>query len=117
MESENIESNVNVVKQPLPNATATLVLGILSIVSCICYAFPALILSIIALAISGKSVRMYKENPDKWLDYGNLKAGRIMAIIGLSLSGIAVLILIIYIIIIGGIAAFSINELMNEFNY
>jgi len=116
MEKVNLDSNMNVEKKSLPNATATLVLGILSIVSCFCYGLPGFILSIIALAISGKSVQMYKENPDAWLDYGNLKAGRIMAIIGLCLSGVLVLVLVLYIVLIGGIAAFSITEVFNELN-
>lgn len=116
---ETIDSDIQnkIVKESLPNATATLVLGILSIVACMCYGLPGFVLGIVALAISGKSVRLYKENPEKWLDYGNLKAGRITAIIGLSLSAVALLIMIIYIAIVGGIAALSFNEIMNEFNY
>lgn len=116
MEKVNLDSNMNIERKSLPNATATLVLGILSIVSCFCYGLPGFIMSIVALAISGKSVRMYKENPDAWTDYGNLKAGRIMAIIGLCMSGVLLLFLILYIALIGGIAALSFNEIFNELN-
>lgn len=85
----------------LPNATATLVLGILSIISCFCYGILGLILAIIALAISSKSVRMYKQDPDKYEGYGNLKAGRVTAIIGLVLSSLYFIFFIIYVLILG----------------
>jgi hypothetical protein len=68
-------------QQNLPNATATLVLGILSIVICF-------ICGIIALVISNKDVAMYKANPSQYTlaSYNNIKAGRICAIIGLCLQ-------------------------------
>ncbi|MEO6539995.1 MAG: CCC motif membrane protein [Ferruginibacter sp.] len=67
--------------QNLPNATATLVLGILSIVICF-------ICGIIALVISNKDIAMYKANPAQYTlaSYNNIKAGRICAIIGLCLQ-------------------------------
>ena len=76
----------------LPNATATLVLGILSIVVCF-------ICGIIALVISNKDVSMYKANPELYsaASYNNIKAGRICAIIGIALQVIG---LIFYILII-----------------
>ena len=76
----------------LPNATATLVLGILSIVVCF-------ICGIVALVISNKDVAMYKANPELYTEssYSNIRAGRICAIIGLALQ---VLGLIIYVAII-----------------
>jgi hypothetical protein len=65
----------------LPNATATLVLGILSIVVCF-------ICGIVALVISNKDIAMYKANPAQYTlaSYNNIKAGRICAIIGLCLQ-------------------------------
>ncbi len=82
---------------PLPNATATLVLGILSIVVCF-------ICGIVALVISNKDVALYKANPELYTEssYSNIKAGRICAIIGLALLALG---LIIYIFII--VFAFS----------
>lgn len=75
----------------LPNSTATLVLGILSIVVCF-------ICGIIALAISGKDVAMYKANPDMYSQssYNNIKAGRICAIVGLCLQVIGLIIYIAF---------------------
>ncbi len=100
MEQSNIDTNlVNTQnKQPLPNAVATLVLGILSIVMCWCYGLVPVALGIIALAISQRSVKLYKENPELYSDYNNLRAGRITAIIGLCLSILFLILLIIVII-------------------
>ncbi len=85
-------SNSNVNSGQLPNATATLVLGILSIVVCF-------ICGIIALVISNKDVALYRNNPELYspASYNNIKAGRICAIIGIALQLIAV---IFYILII-----------------
>jgi Na+-transporting methylmalonyl-CoA/oxaloacetate decarboxylase gamma subunit len=83
-------SNTNAAQ--LPNATATLVLGILSIVICF-------ICGIIALVISNKDVALYKSNPELYsaASYNNIKAGRICAIIGIALQVVG---LIFYIFII-----------------
>ena len=85
-------TNVNLNVSPLPNATATLVLGILSIVVCF-------ICGIVALAISAKDMALYRNNPELYspASYNNIKAGRICAIIGIALQAIG---LIIYIFMI-----------------
>jgi hypothetical protein len=72
--------------QKLPNATAVLVLGILSILFCWCYGIIGLILSIIAIILANKDLALYNAEPQKYINYGNLKAGKIMAIIGLFLN-------------------------------
>ena len=72
--------------QKLPNATAVLVLGILSILFCWCYGIIGIILSVIALVLASKDSALYKINPEIYSNYGNLNAGRIMAIIGLILN-------------------------------
>ena len=76
-------------QQTLPNATAALVLGILSIVIC----FAGVVLGIIALVLANKDLRMYNASPEVYsqASYNNLKAGRICAIIGLILQGLIVL--------------------------
>jgi hypothetical protein len=68
-----------------------------------CYGLIGLTLGIIALVLSGKSEKLYKANPAGFQEasYKNLKAGRVCAIIGTSLSGVYVLIVIIYISIVG----------------
>ncbi len=78
----------NQTQRPLPNGTAVLVLGIVSIVVCICYSIPGMICSIIALVLASKDMRLYNANPS-WYTSGsvsNVTNGRICAIIGLSLS-------------------------------
>ncbi len=92
---------------PLPNATAVLVLGILSIVLCWCYGVVGLVLGIIALVLANKASTALSEDPKAFLpaSIANMKAGKVCAIIGVSLSGLYILILIIYIAFIGSIAS------------
>ena len=71
-------------KQPLPNATAVLVLGICSIV----VPFAGLILGIVGLTLSAKGRKMHSDNPELYEGYGLLNAGWIMSIIGTALGGI-----------------------------
>jgi hypothetical protein len=93
---------------PLPNGTATLVLGIISIVGCFCYGIVGLICAIIALVLANKDMRLYLANPSAYTpgSLSNLKSGKICAIIGLSLS-ILYFIFVLFIIISVGFAALS----------
>lgn len=85
----------------LPNATAVLILGIIGILTCCCYGGGA-ILSIIALVLASKDMKLYKANPYMYTkgSYNNLNAGRICAIIALvfSLSYIAFMIFMVGIV-------------------
>ena len=78
-------------KRNLPNGTAILILGILSIVTCCCYGF-GLILGIIALVLANKDLKLYKESPELYLNYKNLNIGKILGVIGIVLSSIAFII-------------------------
>lgn len=88
-QNRDLLSTNNNYAQPLPNATATLVLGILSIVVCF-------VCGIVALVISNKEVDMYKSNPELYDQgsYNNMKAGRICAIIGIIIQSLFLLIYI-----------------------
>ncbi len=89
-------------KQQLPNASASLVLGILSIVTgCV---FIGLVLGIIGLVISSKDKKMYDQNPQAYDGYGSLNAGRILSIIGIVIGGLVLFYWIIWVVIIGGAA-------------
>ncbi len=90
-------------QQQLPNATAVLVLGIISIVGCFCYGIIGLILGIIALVLSGKAIKLYNQNPALYTEasFKNLKAGKVCAIVGTCISAAYLIFLIIYICIIG----------------
>lgn len=90
-------------KVSLPNAVTVLVLGICSIVfSC---ALVGLVCGIIGLVLSGKGMKMHKENPDMYLNYGMLNAGKITSIIGICISGLSILYYIFVVIIFGAFFA------------
>ena len=69
-------------KQVLPNSTAVLVLGIISIVTCCCYGIVGLICAIIAIILTKKAKDIYRQSPE----YGNLQAGYVMSFIGIVLN-------------------------------
>jgi hypothetical protein len=91
--------------RPLPNATAVLVLGIVSIALCWCYGIVGIISGIIALVLAKKDTALYNASPDFYTQgsYNNLKAGKICAIIGLILSAL-ILIYMIFILVVFGTA-------------
>ncbi|WP_420319871.1 CCC motif membrane protein [Flagellimonas sp.] len=72
-------------QQKLPNSTLILVFGIISTVLGCCYGFGGLF-GIIALILSPKAKRAYKENPEEYSDYGNVKIGIVLSIIGIVLA-------------------------------
>lgn len=90
-------------QRPLPNATAVLVLGIVSIVGCFCYGIPGLVCGIISVVLSGKDLKLYNADPSLYTpgSLSNLKSGRICGIIGMSLSAAYLAFLIIYIFTVG----------------
>jgi len=98
------EGNQPPQQEALPNATAILVLGILSIVICCLF---GLIMGIIALVLASKAKQLYDQNPQLYTEtsFNNMKAGRICAIIGLILSALVTLYYIIVFVIFG--TAFS----------
>jgi hypothetical protein len=92
------QSNNNFGNGQVPNATAVLVLGIISIVGCIFYGIPGLICGIIAIVLHKKDKAVYLTNPAMYeTSFKNSKAGNVCAIIGLSLSILFIVILIFYI--------------------
>lgn len=99
-QSEPIRPNY---RRQLPNATTVLVLGIISIPTSFCYGIIGIILGIIALVIAKKDLRLNRENPGVYDGIENLNAGRICAIVGLSIGSIFFLILIFYLIFMASI--------------
>jgi hypothetical protein len=95
------------IQKPLPNSTAVLVLGIVSIVSCFCYGIIGLVTGIIALVLAGKDNALYQQNPSLYTESSlkNMRAGKVCGIVGLCLSAVYLVCIIIYICIIG--AAFT----------
>ncbi len=109
---ENQTQQQNFVQQPLPNSTAILVLGILSIALCWCVGVVGITLSIIALIMSGKAIALYNSNPNLYStgSFNNAKAGKVCAIIGLCLSSLYLIYVIVVFLIWG--AAFSLIPFM-----
>ncbi len=99
-------------KQKLPNGTAILILGILSIITCCCYGI-GLILGIIALVLAKKDLVLYAANPELYSDYKNVNTGKILAIIGVVLSAIYLL-FVIWMISTFGYENMQNPELMQE---
>ncbi len=103
-------------QQKLPNSTLILVFGILSIVTCCCYGFIGLILGVIAIVLANKATALYAENPEAYTGFQNVKTGKILAIIGVSLCAIYLLYVIYTFTTIGydGIME-RFNEAMEQF--
>jgi len=82
----------------LPNATVSLVLGIISIVLCWCYAIPGIVLGIIGLVLGNKAVSLYKQSPGVYSEgsFKNANAGKICSLIGLILSTLYIILIIAF---------------------
>jgi ABC-type phosphate transport system permease subunit len=106
MENSILSNNQN--QSPLPNATTSLVLGILSLVFCMAYGIVGFVLGIIGLVLANKDRKLYQLNPELFTksSYNNSNAGRTCSIIGLILSSIFLLFIIIAIIFLGTNAEF-----------
>lgn len=117
MENENIQQTPPQpatpqfkIQENVPNSTAVLVLGILSIVTCFCYGIFGIVFGIIALVLASKGIKMYNAFPEKYSlpSFKNLNAGKICAIIGLSLSAlflIYIVIVVVYAVIVGSVVS------------
>lgn len=86
-------------KPTLPNATASLVLGILSIVTS-CW-FVGFVLGIIGLVLGNKARRIYLLAPEAYNGYGMANAGRITSIVGICIGSLYVLYIFVLIGLIG----------------
>lgn len=73
-------------RQSLPNATPSLVLGIISIITCFCYGIIGLPLGIAALVLGNKALKIYNESPENYSGSGNATAGKVTGIIGIILN-------------------------------
>ncbi len=112
----NTKTNMQV---NLPNATAVLTLGIVSIVLCWCHGIFGLILAIIALVLANKDLALYNADPEKYTagSYSNIKTGRTIAIIGLVLAGVFLFMLIISFMFLGLNFALFPWEMIEDFNH
>lgn len=104
-------NNTQQFKQNLPNATAVLIMGILSLVACVCYGL-GFIFGIIGLILANKDEKLYKANPQRYMGYSNLRTGKILSIVGIILSIIYIVYLIYAIVALGGIS--GITEIIEQ---
>lgn len=91
---ESTDPNPSTFPEKLPNSTLVLVLGIISIITCLCYG-QGLILGIVNLVLARNTSRMYHANPDKYTGHGDVKLGRILSIIGIVLSLLFLIMIIV----------------------
>jgi hypothetical protein len=87
---DNLDQNKTL---ELPNATSSLVLGVLSISMCYCWGPVGLVLAIIGLSMGTKAVSMYNISPGIYSEgsFKNANSGKICSIIGLILSAVSLL--------------------------
>ena len=85
--------NTTLVQQDLPNSGGILAMGIISIVLA---GLIGMILAIVALSQASKAKQLYDNNPGAYTatSMSRVNAGRICAIIGLSILGLAILVVI-----------------------
>jgi hypothetical protein len=88
-------------KQSLPNATISLILGIFSLLTCICYGVIGLPLGITAFILGNKALKVHNQNPEEYKGSGNASAGKILGIVGIILNLIFILLIIWVISLIG----------------
>lgn len=77
-------------QQKLPNVTISLVLAIISFLCCCFGGVPGIIMSGIALLLINKDENRYKQNPELYSNYSQLKTAKIVAIIGLVLGVLSI---------------------------
>ncbi len=93
-------------QQPnLPNATASLVLGIISIVGAFCYGVVGIICGIVGLVLANKDKKLYEENPGVYSasSYSTTNSGRVCSIIGLAVGVVILIIMVIYLAFFGSL--------------
>ncbi|PKA96904.1 hypothetical protein B0O79_0545 [Flavobacteriaceae bacterium MAR_2009_75] len=104
-------------QQKLPNVTIALVLGIVSYLCC-CFSIGigGIVLSGIAFFLILKDEKLYKQNPENYSNFSQLKTAKIVAIIGLVLGAIALVWTIFSISQMGGWEAYmeQTQEIMEQ---
>jgi uncharacterized membrane protein len=102
-EQQNFLSPNFIQKNNLPNATASIVLGILSILGGFCYGVFGIVFGIVGLVLANKDLSLYNANPENYSQssISNAKAGRVCSIIGLVLGVLVILSIAIFIAFYG----------------
>jgi len=99
-------------KQPIPNATLILILGICSILlGC---ALVGLALGITGLILSSKARALFRDNPDIYQGNDVLQAGYVLCIVGTIFGGLYIIYLIVWVSVFGGVALGVLNSILNQ---
>ena len=116
-ENSVIDLDDNLGSHKLPNSTAALVLGIISIATCWLLGIPGVICGIIAIVLYKKDKKLYDVNPSKYAksSFANLKAGFVCGIIGLSISSLYFLYYIFILVIFASVAGAGASEFGDAF--
>lgn len=79
---------INNQQRDLPNATAVLVLGILSLIFCWCYGIFGLIMGIVAVVLAANQRKVFLASPAEYTEssFRNVNAGRTCGIIAICIS-------------------------------
>ena len=104
-------------QQKLPNATISLVLGIISFIACCCsMGIGGLLFSGIAFYLVKKDENLYAQNPELYSNFSQVKTSKIIAIIGLVLGVLSLLWSMYQIFSIGGWDAYmeNVQNMMEE---
>ena len=101
--NNNLNNNFSNGTQNIPNSVGVLVLGILSICFFWCYGIFSIIMAIISLVLASGAEKEYQNNPGKYslASYKNVRAGKICAIIALSLVGLGIVVVVLVIAFAG----------------
>lgn len=100
----------------VPNGTAVLVLGILSIVMCWTYGVLGIVLGIVALVLHKKDKAVYLSNPSVYeQSFKNSKAGFICAIIGISTSVLFLIYIVALVVFFSAVAISTVGGNLPEF--
>ena len=99
----------------IPNNIGVLVLGIVSIPTCMCYGIIGMACGIISLVLHSQGMKAYNANPEEFdaSGLGNMKAGKICAIIGMCLSALYLIAIIIAFATLGTLDPAALRELQN----
>lgn len=102
-QNQNFQGRNFEFKPALPNSTASLVLGIISLVTFFCYGIVSIVLGILAVVNSNKAMAYASQNPGAFSEssISNAKAGKVMGIIGICIGGLYLFIVILFFVFIG----------------
>lgn len=104
-------------QQKLPNVTIVIVLSIIGLVCCCFAGVPGILFGGIGLILALKDEKLYKENPEGYSNYSQLKTAKILAIVALAIGVLYVAYTFFSISQMGGWEAYmeKVNEMVEQY--